>query len=103
MAVHHSNPPRNLARLNMDDRIKATLTNNKISERQFAAQLELEDYAKRLGGDIATSGKWQAGAKNYMATHYAPRFLEACIKVWRNSQVAAQMYGADMAIMNNEK
>ena len=86
----------------MDDRIKATLTNNKISEKQFKAQLDLEDFSKRLGGDIAKSGKWQAGAKNYMATHYAPKFLEACIRVWRSSQVAVQMYGADMAIMNNE-
>ena len=55
-----------------------------------------------MGGTIATSGKWQAGAKNHMAQVYVPAYLAQVMKMWHDSQITAQLYGAELSMLQNE-
>ena len=76
---------------------------HKISDQEFDRQLELENWAKGWGGEIATAGKWQKGAKNFMTQTYGPRYLQVCVEMWKKSYCRAQLYGAELSILDKEE
>ena len=85
------------------DFIQAFCQTEKFSAAQYQQQLDLEQWAIDVGGEIATSGKWEAGAKNHMSQVYVPAYLTQVLKIWRDSKIRAQMYGAEMSMLQNEK
>ena len=87
----------------MVDSINGTNSQNKITEKQYDEQIELEEWSLGYGAEIATSGKWQKGATGYMEKTYMPAYQQACLKMWEDSQCKAQMYGAEMAMLGSKK
>ena len=85
------------------DFIQAFCQTERFSAAQYQQQLDLEQWAIDVGGEIAKSGKWEAGAKNHMSQVYVPAYLTQALKIWRDSKVRAQMYGAEMSMLQNEK
>ena len=85
------------------DFIKAYCQQEKFSLARYDRQIELEKWSVELGGRIATSGKWEAGAKNHMAQVYVPAYLAQVMKMWHDSQIKAQLYGAELSMLENEK
>ena len=84
------------------DFVKAFCQHEKFSLARYDRQIELEKWAIEVGGKIATSGKWQAGAKNHMAQVYVPAYLAQVMKMWHDSQIKAQLYGAELSMLQNE-
>ena len=87
----------------MVDSINATNRPKKVSEAQFLKQLELEDWLIGYGAEIATAKGWEKGGKGYMQKIYMPAMQRACLRIWKESQCRAQMFGADMSILKDDK
>ena len=68
-----------------------------------SAQVQLEDWMTRIGGDRATAGKWQAGASSFLAGRFAETFLAVCKREAAESRRRATAFGTAWALLDNDR
>lgn len=76
---------------------------NQAESQPLSPQVQLEKYMHQLGGDRATSGRWQTGANGFLATRFVETFLKCCLKEAKAARTRAAAYGSAWALLDDDK